>query len=76
MHEQEIRVSTPDGEMTTFVVHPDDGGRVGGFPISLLYTDAVGYREQLKENARRFGGSRPTVTTASRRTSSTARARS
>jgi len=54
MHEQEIRVSTPDGEMTTFVVHPDDGGRVGGFPISLLYMDAVGYREQLKENARRF----------------------
>jgi carboxymethylenebutenolidase len=51
MHEQEIRVHTPDGEMTTFVVHPDDGG---SFPIAVLYMDAVGYREQLKENARRF----------------------
>jgi carboxymethylenebutenolidase len=51
MHEQEIRVHTPDGEMTTFVVHPDDGG---SFPVAVLYMDAVGYREQLKENARRF----------------------
>jgi len=51
MHEQEIRVSTPDGEMTTFVVHPDDEG---SFPVAVLYMDAVGYREQLKENARRF----------------------
>ena len=29
MVEQEIRVHTPDGEMTTFVVHPDEGGQVG-----------------------------------------------
>ncbi len=59
MVEQEIRVHTPDGEMTTFVVHPDEGGQagVGGrapFPVAVLYMDAVGYREQVKENARRF----------------------
>ncbi|MBV9194305.1 MAG: dienelactone hydrolase family protein [Solirubrobacterales bacterium] len=51
MHEQEMRVHTPDGEMTTVVVHPDDGAP---FPVAVLYMDAVGYREQLKANARRF----------------------
>lgn len=50
MHEQEIRVQTPEGEMTTFVTHPDEAG---SFPVAVLYMDAVGYREQLKENARR-----------------------
>jgi carboxymethylenebutenolidase len=51
MHEQEIRVYTADGEMTTFVVHPD---RDGPFPLAVLYMDGIGYREQVKENARRF----------------------
>ena len=51
MYEREIRVRTTDGEMTTFVVHPDGDGP---FPVALLYMDAVGYREQVKENARRF----------------------
>jgi carboxymethylenebutenolidase len=51
MYETEIRVPTADGEMTTFVAHPDNGGP---FPIAVLYMDGVGYREQVKANARRF----------------------
>jgi carboxymethylenebutenolidase len=50
MNEREIRIATADGEMTTFVVHPDGGP----FPVAVLYMDGVGYREQVKENARRF----------------------
>jgi carboxymethylenebutenolidase len=48
--EQEIRVSTPEGDMATFVVHPDGASS----PVALLFMDGVGYREQVKENARRF----------------------
>jgi carboxymethylenebutenolidase len=51
MYENEIRITTGDGEMTTFVAHPDADGP---FPIAVLFMDGVGYREQLKENARRF----------------------
>ena len=51
MNEEEIRVRTTDGEMTVFVVHP---GGEGPFPVAVLYMDAPGYREQVKENARRF----------------------
>jgi carboxymethylenebutenolidase len=51
MSEQEIKVSTGDGEMTTFMVHPSGDGP---FPVAVLYMDGVGYREQIKENARHF----------------------
>ena len=51
MVEKEIPVRTGDGEMTTFVVHP--GGN-GPFPVAIVYMDGVGYREQVKENARRL----------------------
>jgi carboxymethylenebutenolidase len=51
--ETEIRVPTHDGEMTTFVAHPDGEGP---FPVAVLYMDGVGYREQIKDNARRFAG--------------------
>src|SRR5947209_364924 len=37
--------------MSTFYVHPD---AVSSFPVSVIYMVAVGYREQLKNNARRF----------------------
>ncbi|HET9781778.1 MAG TPA: dienelactone hydrolase family protein [Candidatus Dormibacteraeota bacterium] len=37
--------------MRTFIVHPDRGGP---FPVALVFMDGVGYREQVKENARRF----------------------
>ena len=49
--EREITVKTPDGEMPTFTVHPDGPGP---FPVAVLYMDGVGYREQIKDNARRF----------------------
>lgn len=51
MIETEIRVPTRDGEMRTFVVHPSEGGP---FPVTFLYMDGIGYREQIRANARRF----------------------
>ena len=51
VHEREIRIATPDGDMTTFVVHPDGDGP---WPVAVLFMDGVGYREQVKDNARRF----------------------
>jgi carboxymethylenebutenolidase len=51
MVEQEIRVSTADGEMTVFTAHPDGEGP---YPVAVPYMDGVGYREQVKENACRF----------------------
>jgi carboxymethylenebutenolidase len=51
MVENEISVETPDGQMTTFVARP---GGEGSFPVAVLFMDGVGYREQVKHNARRF----------------------
>ena len=51
MIENEIAVETDDGRMRVFLVHPDSRGP---FPVALLYMDGVGYREQVKANARRF----------------------
>jgi carboxymethylenebutenolidase len=51
MVEKEIPVRTADGKMTTFVVRPDGDGP---FPVAVVYMDGVGYREQVKKNARRF----------------------
>jgi carboxymethylenebutenolidase len=51
MVEKEIRVRTTDGEMTTLVVRPDGEGP---FPVAVVFMDGVGYREQVKKNARRF----------------------
>jgi carboxymethylenebutenolidase len=51
MQEKEIRVLTQDGEMRTFIVHPDGAGP---YSVAVLYMDGVGYREQVKANARRF----------------------
>ena len=51
MIEKEIQVQTADAAMTTFVVHPDGQGP---FPVALHSMDGIGYREQVKENARRF----------------------
>jgi carboxymethylenebutenolidase len=51
MLEKEIRVRTADGVMTAFVVRPDGDGP---FHVAVIFMDGVGYREQLKANARRF----------------------
>ena len=51
MPETEIRVQTADGEMRTFVAHPEGDGP---YPVAIVYMDAPGYREAVKDNARRF----------------------
>jgi hypothetical protein len=37
--------------MAAFVARPDGDGP---FPVAVIYMDAVGWREQVRENARRF----------------------
>lgn len=51
MPEREIRVATPDGDMTAFVVSPD---AAEALPVAIVFMDGIGYREQVKANARRF----------------------
>jgi carboxymethylenebutenolidase len=51
MIEHHIDISTPDGAMNTFVVHPEEGGP---FPVVLFYMDAPGKREELHDMARRL----------------------
>jgi carboxymethylenebutenolidase len=52
MHERTVEVETVDGRMPTFVSHPENEGR---YPAVLLYMDALGIREELKDMARRIG---------------------
>lgn len=54
MVEQETKINTADGAMTVFAVRPDGDGP---FPVAVIYQDGVGYREQVKKNARRFAAS-------------------
>jgi carboxymethylenebutenolidase len=49
--ERTVYLMTQSGQMQTFVVHPENGGP---HPVVLLYMDAVGYRQELKNFARRF----------------------
>jgi carboxymethylenebutenolidase len=51
MIEQEVEIKTRDGEMNTFVTHPEEGGP---FPAVLFYMDAPGKREELHDMARRI----------------------
>lgn len=51
MIERSLELPTADGPMTTFVVHPEEGGP---FPVVLFYMDAPGKREELHEMARRI----------------------
>ena len=51
MIEQNITISTADGGMQTFVVHPEENGP---FPVVLFYMDAPGKREELHDMARRI----------------------
>lgn len=54
MIDQQIEIATPDGEMTTFIAHPE---RNGPFPIIIFYMDAPGIREELRDMARRLATS-------------------
>lgn len=51
MIEREIVLTTQDGSMPCFVVHPDEDAP---FPVVLFYMDALGIREELRDMARRF----------------------
>ncbi|HSG89452.1 MAG TPA: dienelactone hydrolase family protein [Pseudomonadales bacterium] len=51
MIEHHLDILTGEGEMNTFVVHPD---AEGPFPVVLFYMDAPGKREELHDMARRI----------------------
>ncbi|CAN5894798.1 dienelactone hydrolase family protein [soil metagenome] len=51
MIEHHLDLPTADGAMSTFVVHPEEGGP---FPVVLFYMDAPGKREELHDMARRL----------------------
>jgi len=49
--EHHLDITTADGAMNSFVVHPEEGGP---FPVVLFYMDAPGKREELHDMARRI----------------------
>jgi carboxymethylenebutenolidase len=49
--EKTVVIKTVDGEMETFVAHPVGDAE---HPVVFIYMDAVGYREELRNFARRF----------------------
>ena len=51
MIEQHIDITTADGAMNTFIVHPQDNGP---HPVVLFLMDAPGKREELHQMARRL----------------------
>ncbi len=51
MLERQLDVETRDGSMPTFIVHPE---RDAPFPVVLLLMDGLGFREALKDVARRL----------------------
>jgi carboxymethylenebutenolidase len=51
MIERDVVLTTRDGSMPCFVVHPDEGGP---HPVVLVYMDALGLREELRDMTRRF----------------------
>ena len=52
MIEKTLDITTKDGEMETFICHPE---RNGPSPAVFLLMDAHGIREELKDMARRLG---------------------
>lgn len=51
MIETEIDIQTADGQMNTFITHPEENGP---HPVIIFYMDAPGKREELHDMARRF----------------------
>ena len=51
MIEHNIDISTDDGQMATFITHPEFGGP---YPVVLVLIDAPGKREELHDMARRI----------------------
>jgi len=52
MIERQIEIQTKDGQMNTFICHPE---RFGPHPVILFLMDAPGIREELRDMARRLG---------------------
>ncbi len=52
MHERQIDLATHDGQMPTFITHPEEGGP---HPAVIFFMDALGIREELRDMARRIG---------------------
>ena len=51
MQERTVDITTRDGQMNTWVFHPD---RPGPHPVILFYMDSLGIREELCDMARRL----------------------
>ena len=51
MIETTVDLATADGAMSTFITHPETGGP---HPAVILYMDAPGIREELRDFARRM----------------------
>ena len=51
MIETSATITTRDGQMPTWIVHPDEGGP---FPLVIFYMDALGIREELRDMCRRI----------------------
>jgi carboxymethylenebutenolidase len=51
MIERQVEIATADGSMTTFVLHPEEGGP---FPVALYLMDAPSIRPALKDMASRL----------------------
>ena len=52
MIERSIQIVTPDGRMSTFICHPE---RDSPHPAIIIFMDAPGIREELRDMARRLG---------------------
>jgi carboxymethylenebutenolidase len=52
MIERPIEIVTPDGRMNTFICHPE---RDSPHPAIIIFMDAPGIREELRDMARRLG---------------------
>ena len=52
MKERIVAVPTADGQMETFITHPEQDGP---FPAVVLFMDVWGIREELYDIARRIG---------------------
>jgi carboxymethylenebutenolidase len=51
MIEQTIEIPTPAGAAPTFIAHPE---RDGPYPVVLVFMDAPGVREELRDMVRRL----------------------
>ena len=52
MREYETEVTTVDGQMDVFICHPEENGPHSAI---IMYMDAPGIREELRDMARRLG---------------------